>query len=86
MTKSATATTLEQARKIREDINSWPIIIRPAFTLGGTGGGIAYNQEEFEMIVQSGINASSTNQVLVEQSLLGYAGDPKPQTLNPKTL
>jgi len=72
MTKSATATTLEQARKIREDINSWPIIIRPAFTLGGTGGGIAYNQEEFEMIVQSGINASSTNQVLVEQSLLGW--------------
>ena len=44
-------------------IGSFPLIIRPAFTLGGTGGGIAYNMEEFEEIVKSGLDASMTNQV-----------------------
>jgi len=49
-----------------------PAIIRPAFTLGGTGGGIAYNQEEFEQIVRRGLDASMTNQVLIDQSVLGW--------------
>jgi len=45
-----------------------PLIIRPAFTLGGTGGGIAYNLEEFETIVQRGLDASPVTEVLIEQS------------------
>ncbi len=49
-----------------------PAIIRPAFTLGGTGGGIAYNREEFEHYVRSGLSASPTNQVLIDESLLGW--------------
>ena len=49
-----------------------PAIIRPAFTLGGTGGGVAYNREEFEEIVRSGLSASPTNQVLIDESLLGW--------------
>ncbi len=49
-----------------------PAVIRPSFTLGGTGGGIAYNKEEFERIVQSGLDASPTSEVLVEQSVLGW--------------
>ncbi|WP_417841606.1 carbamoyl-phosphate synthase large subunit [Terasakiella sp.] len=49
-----------------------PVIIRPSFTLGGTGGGVAYNKEEFEQIVASGLAASPTSEVLVEESLLGW--------------
>ena len=49
-----------------------PAIIRPAFTLGGTGGGVAYNKEEYEQIIRSGLMASPTNQVLVDESLLGW--------------
>ena len=49
-----------------------PAIIRPSFTLGGTGGGVAYNKAEFEAIVRSGIDASPTNEVLIEESLLGW--------------
>jgi carbamoyl-phosphate synthase large subunit len=69
---SGLATTLEEARAIAQQIASYPIIIRPAFTLGGTGGGIAYNQEEFEEIAQSGIDASPVSQILIEKSLLGW--------------
>jgi len=49
-----------------------PAIIRPSFTLGGTGGGIAYNKQEFEAIVRSGLDASPTTEVLIEESLLGW--------------
>ncbi|MFA5952485.1 MAG: carbamoyl-phosphate synthase large subunit, partial [Hyphomicrobium sp.] len=49
-----------------------PAIIRPAFTLGGTGGGVAYNREEFEQLVRSGIDASPVGQILVDESLLGW--------------
>ena len=49
-----------------------PAIIRPAFTLGGTGGGVAYNREEFERIVRSGLDASPTGQILIDESLLGW--------------
>ena len=69
---SGLAETLEEARQIGRQIGSFPLIIRPAFTLGGTGGGIAYNQEEFEAIARSGLDASPVSQILVEQSLLGW--------------
>ncbi|MGB0907095.1 MAG: carbamoyl-phosphate synthase large subunit [Maricaulaceae bacterium] len=54
------------------DQTGLPAIIRPAFTLGGTGGGVAYNKEEFEHFVRSGLSASPTNQVLIDESLLGW--------------
>ena len=49
-----------------------PAVIRPSFTLGGTGGGIAYNREEFFEIVEQGLDASPTNEVLIEESVLGW--------------
>jgi len=69
---SGTANTWDEAIKIADYIGSFPLIIRPAFTLGGSGGGIAYNMEEFKTIITSGLNASSTTQVLIEKSLLGW--------------
>ncbi len=60
----------EAVRKLDE--TGLPAIIRPAFTLGGTGGGVAYNIEEFEHFVRSGLTASPTNQVLIDESLLGW--------------
>ncbi|MDJ0581239.1 carbamoyl-phosphate synthase large subunit [Crocosphaera sp.] len=69
---SGIASTLKEAQAIGEEIGSYPLIIRPAFTLGGTGGGIAYNQEEFEEMAQFGIDASPVSQILVEKSLLGW--------------
>jgi carbamoyl-phosphate synthase large subunit len=69
---SGIATTLEEAEVVGEQIGSYPRIIRPAFTLGGSGGGIAYNPEEFRAICLSGIDASPVNQILIEKSLLGW--------------
>ena len=69
---SGTARTLEQAREVAAKIGRLPVIIRPAFTLGGTGGGIAYNREEFEDIVKRGIDLSPVGEILVEESLLGW--------------
>ncbi|XP_057772545.1 carbamoyl-phosphate synthase large chain, chloroplastic [Salvia miltiorrhiza] len=69
---SGIGTTLEECFEIANWIGEFPLIIRPAFTLGGTGGGIAYNREEFEAICKSGLAASVTSQVLVEKSLLGW--------------
>ncbi|KAL1561171.1 carbamoyl-phosphate synthase (glutamine-hydrolyzing) [Salvia divinorum] len=69
---SGIGTTLEECFEIANWIGEFPLIIRPAFTLGGTGGGIAYNREEFEAICKSGLSASVTSQVLVEKSLLGW--------------
>ena len=63
--------TLPQALEALEDIGL-PAIIRPSFTLGGTGGGIAYNKAEFIEIVERGIDASPTNEVLIEESVLGW--------------
>jgi carbamoyl-phosphate synthase large subunit len=63
--------TLGQALDILDDIGL-PAIIRPSFTMGGTGGGIAYNKEEFIDIIERGIDASPTNEVLVEESVLGW--------------
>ncbi|KAL8123503.1 carbamoyl phosphate synthase arginine-specific large chain, chloroplastic-like [Apium graveolens] len=69
---SGIGTTLEECIEIASTIGDFPLIIRPAFTLGGSGGGIAYNKEEFEAICKSGLAASVTSQVLVEKSLLGW--------------
>jgi carbamoyl-phosphate synthase large subunit len=69
---SGIAKTLDEARAVGKEIGTYPLIIRPAFTLGGAGGGIAYNQEEFEAIVQTGLDASPVDQILVEKSLLGW--------------
>lgn len=68
MRPAATATTLEEALTIAGEIGKYPIIIRPAFTLGGTGGGIAYNIDEFKEIVSGGLQASMTSQVRVPLS------------------
>jgi carbamoyl-phosphate synthase large subunit len=65
------ATTFDEALGLVELVG-FPAIIRPAFTLGGTGGGIAYNREEFEEIVRRGIELSPANQVLVERSVIGW--------------
>jgi carbamoyl-phosphate synthase large subunit len=69
---SGVAHSMEEAKAIAADIGSMPLVIRPAFTLGGTGGGIAYNKEEFETIVHRGLDLSPTTEVLVEESLLGW--------------
>ncbi|MBE0599344.1 MAG: carbamoyl-phosphate synthase large subunit [Desulfuromonadales bacterium] len=69
--RSEIATTLEGALEILERINL-PVVIRPAYTMGGTGGGFAYNREEFETIVSRGLAASPVSQILVEESILGW--------------
>jgi carbamoyl-phosphate synthase large subunit len=69
---SGTAHTLDEARQIAEKIGRLPLIIRPAFTLGGTGGGIAYNRDEFEEIAKRGLELSPVSEVLIEESLLGW--------------
>lgn len=76
--KSGIANTMEEAwaiqRSIAEQVGStgFPVVIRPSFTLGGTGGGIAYNPEEFETICERGLEASPTNELLIEESMLGW--------------
>ena len=69
--KSGIAHTLDEARAVLAEVGL-PAVIRPSFTLGGTGGGIAYNRQEFEQIVSSGLDASPTTEVLVEESVLGW--------------
>ena len=69
--RSQVVRSLEQARDALAEIGL-PAIIRPSFTLGGTGGGIAYNREEFEQIVASGLDASPITEVQIDQSVLGW--------------
>ena len=69
---SGIAHTMEEAKKVAEEIGRFPLIIRPAFTLGGQGGGIAYNREEFEEIIIRGLDLSPVSEVLIEESLLGW--------------
>ncbi|MBI2970188.1 MAG: carbamoyl-phosphate synthase large subunit, partial [Gammaproteobacteria bacterium] len=71
MPRSGLAHSLEQAKTIQPGIG-FPTIIRPSFTLGGTGGGIAYNREEFLEICERGLDASPTSEILLEQSVLGW--------------
>ncbi len=69
---SGIASDLTEALKVSKQINSYPLIIRPAFTLGGVGGGIAYNLEEFNDLCKSGLEESPCNQILIEKSLIGW--------------
>jgi len=69
--RSGVVHSLDDGRKVMAEIGL-PVISRPAFTLGGTGGGIAYNVEEFEAIVQRGLDASPVHEVLIEQSVIGW--------------
>lgn len=70
--RSGSARSLAEAWRIREEIGSWPVILRPGFTLGGTGGGIANNPEEFEAICTNGLALSPVGEVLIEESVLGW--------------
>lgn len=71
--RSATIHSLAEALDAADNlIGEFPIIIRPSFTLGGAGGGIAYNREEFEKMIQNGLDISPTSEVLVEECLLGW--------------
>src|SRR6201997_466921 len=70
--RSGTAHSISEARDVAADIGSFPLIIRPAFTLGGAGGGIAYNRQEFDEIVRRGLDQSPVSEVLIEESLLGW--------------
>ncbi|MGC9162399.1 MAG: carbamoyl-phosphate synthase large subunit [Thiomonas sp.] len=69
--RSGIAHSLEEAWAVQKTIG-FPVIIRPSFTLGGTGGGIAYNPEEFEIICKRGLEASPTSELLIEESLIGW--------------
>jgi carbamoyl-phosphate synthase large subunit len=69
--KSGIARSLDDVREWGEKLK-FPIIVRPAFTLGGTGGGVAYNKEDLERIAQQGLAASLTTEVMLEESLLGW--------------
>ena len=68
---SGITTTMEQAREIAAKIG-YPIIVRPSYTLGGTGGGVAYNPEDLEILAKSGMDASLIHQVMLEESVLGW--------------
>ena len=70
--KSRTVSSLDEARAALEELAALPLIVRPSFTLGGSGGGIAYNREEFEDIVANGLDISPTHEVLIEECLLGW--------------
>jgi carbamoyl-phosphate synthase large subunit len=69
--RSALAHSMEEALQVQAMVG-YPTIIRPSFTLGGTGGGIAYNREEFVAIIERGLDASPTKEVLVEESVIGW--------------
>ena len=69
--RSGIAHSLDEAWSVQKSVG-FPVVIRPSFTLGGTGGGIAYNAEEFETICKRGLEASPTNELLIEESLLGW--------------
>src|SRR3954470_1743515 len=69
--RAAVAHTLPQAVEIQPSLG-FPCVIRPSFTMGGSGGGIAYNREEFEQIVERGLDASPTSEVLIEESVIGW--------------
>ncbi len=70
--RSGIARSLADAERVAGEIGTFPLIIRPAFTLGGSGGGIAYNREELESIVELGLDLSPVSEVLIEESLLGW--------------
>ncbi len=72
MPRSGSAHTIEEARKIRDELGGYPLVIRPGFTMGGSGGGIARDEAGFERIAQQGLFLSPTHEVLVEESIEGW--------------
>ena len=70
--RSGSAHTMGEARKVREEIGAWPVILRPGFTMGGAGGGIAYGEADFEAICANGLALSPVSEVLIEESVLGW--------------
>lgn len=72
MPVSACAHTLDEAISVKERIGAFPLVIRPGFTLGGTGGGIAYNDRDFREIAERGLYYSPTSEILIEESVLGW--------------
>ena len=70
--RSRTVKSMTEALAAAEELGTFPLIIRPSFTLGGSGGGIAYNKEEFDRIVANGLELSPVHEVLVEECLLGW--------------
>jgi carbamoyl-phosphate synthase large subunit len=70
--RSHVVNNLEDARRAMEDIGTFPLISRPSFTLGGNGGGVAYNREEFEDLIQIGLDASPVHEVMIEECLIGW--------------
>jgi carbamoyl-phosphate synthase large subunit len=71
MPRSKPATTVEEAEKIAAEMG-YPVVVRPAYTMGGTGGGIVYNLEELRLIASRGISASLIGQILIEESVIGW--------------
>src|SRR5213595_533650 len=69
--RSGVAHSMDESRAAQRELG-FPVIIRPSFTMGGSGGGIAYNEEEFEVICKRGLEASPTSELLIEESLLGW--------------
>ena len=72
MPKSFIAHTMEEAAVVQKKLGAFPIIIRPSFTMGGSGGGIAYNKEEFIEICERGLDMSPTSELLIEESIIGW--------------
>jgi carbamoyl-phosphate synthase large subunit len=71
--RSGSAHTIEEARRVRDELGGvYPLVIRPGFTLGGTGGGIARSEAEFELIAARGLSYSPTSEVLIEESIEGW--------------
>ncbi len=70
--ESNSAHSLEEAKDMQRRIGRYPVVVRPGFTLGGTGGGIAWNEEQFEHVVSVGLDYSPINEVLIEESVLGW--------------
>ncbi len=69
--RSGLAHSMEEARRAADEVG-FPLIVRPSFTLGGTGGGIAYNREEFEVLAAQGLQSSMISEILIEESVLGW--------------
>ena len=72
MPKAFIAHTMEEAADVQKKLGAFPIIIRPSFTMGGSGGGIAYNKQEFVEICERGLDMSPTNELLIEESIIGW--------------
>jgi len=72
MPKAFIAHTMDEAHKVQKELAVFPVIIRPSFTMGGSGGGIAYNKEEFIEICERGLDMSPTNELLIEESIIGW--------------